>query len=273
MKLTRRRCLRTLGGLVAAGSGFLLEGFARADFQSDQQKEQFLRSARIVSTEEIGHGVTSPRKATMEWQGSTHAASIQVVDLPLGDFFGADGTTAPMRDCWRFNVAAYKVDRLIGLKMVVVTVARNFQTKPAGFSWWVDDVMGEEIDRIKQGWVPPDQKAFDEARAVVQVFDELIINIDRNLSNLLITKSWDLALIDHSRSFIPYKGIRNTENLKRCSRALLKEMRAMKLAAVQNAVGTYLTSREVSALMSRRDRIVEFFDAKIKADGEENVLF
>jgi hypothetical protein len=47
----------------------------------------------------------------------------------------------------------------------------------------------------------------------------------------------------------------------------------MKLAAVQNAVGTYLTSREVSALMSRRDRIVEFFDAKIKADGEENVLF
>jgi hypothetical protein len=47
----------------------------------------------------------------------------------------------------------------------------------------------------------------------------------------------------------------------------------MKLAAVQNAVGTYLTSREVSAFMSRRDRTVEFLDAKITADGDENMLF
>jgi len=46
----------------------------------------------------------------------------------------------------------------------------------------------------------------------------LVINIDRNLANLLITKSWKIVLIDHTRCFTPYLGIRNKENLTRCSR-------------------------------------------------------
>ena len=36
---------------------------------------------------------------------------------------------------------------------------------------------------------------------VVRVFDQLIHNVDRNLTNLLILKDWTIVMIDHSRSF------------------------------------------------------------------------
>jgi len=273
MICTRRDHLRFLSGAIAGG--ILPAGAAPVDFSSysDADKEQFLKTATIVSVENIDHGVTKPVKATLVAGNIEHVAQIQVVDKELPDFFPKGGGPIPMRDVWRFNVAAYKVDRLLDLRMVTVSVARSYQGKPAAFSWWVDDVMFEEVERIKKDITPPDPEGFQRQRALGQVFDELIINIDRNLGNLLITKSWKIALIDHTRTFTPYHGIRNQDNLTRCSRGLLAKMKTLTAAAVTDAVGTHLTGPEVKALISRRDRIVEFFEQAVKAKGEESVLF
>jgi hypothetical protein len=240
---------------------------------TDAEKEKILLSGTIVKTEEIGHGVTKPIRATLRLGDREHAAKIQVVDKALPDFFGEDNKPVPMRDAWRFNVAAYRLDRVMKLGMVTVAVPRAFQGKPAGFSWWVDDVMFEEVERLQKGIEPPDPEDFTRQREVSRVFDELIINIDRNHSNLLITRSWKLALIDHSRSFNPYRGIRNRENLTRCSRALLEQMRGLTTPKITGAVGRHLTATEVAAVLARRDRIVEFFEKSIREKGEAKVLF
>jgi len=271
--LSRRTYLQSMGALLAA-SRFPASA-ADIDFRtySDAEKEKFLLSAKIVSASEIGHGVTHPVKVQMELAGVIHDASIQIIDKEMPDFFGTDGTRVSMRDSWRFNIGAYKIDRLLGLNMVAVAVQRAYLSKPAGFSWWVDDVMFEEAERIKKDIAPPDPESFDRQRSLTYVFDELILNIDRNLSNLLITKGWKLALIDHSRSFTAYRGIRNKENLKRCSRSLFEAMKTLASASVAKATGAYLVGSERDALLSRRDRIVEFFQARIKEKGEENVLF
>ena len=271
--LSRRMYLKSVGAVFAASR--LPAYMADSDFlsYSDAQKEKFMLSGKIISASEIGHGVTHPVKVELSLDGVTHAASIQRVDKALSDFFASDGTRAAMRDSWRFNIAAYKLDRLLDLRMVAVTVQRAYLGKPAGFSWWVDDVLFEEADRVKKDIAPPDAASYDRQRAVSRVFDELIINIDRNLSNLLITKDWKLALIDHSRSFTPYPGIRNKENLTQCSRSLFEAMKALTAASVAKAVETYLTGPERDALLGRRDRIVEFFQDRIREKGEANVLF
>ena len=272
MTQTRRTHLKSLRSMLAAPFMSLAAG---PDFSSytDKAKEKFLLTGRIVSVEEIGHGVTKPLKVTLELDGITHAAKIQSIDKVLPDFFAEDGTRVPMKDSWRFNIAAYKVDRLLQLNMVTVEVPRLYKGKPAAFSWWVDDVMFEEVERIEKDLTPPDPKDFERQRAVSRVFDELIINIDRNLSNLLITKRWKLALMDHSRSFTPYHGIRNKRNLTQCSRNLLEMMKKLTPASVSRAVETHLTPPERQALIARRDRIVDFFEQRAKEQGEENVLF
>jgi len=248
---------------------------ATPDFNgySDAQKEELLKLGKIVSVEEIGHGVTKPLKVRLELNGVEHLGQIQTVDKDLPDFFPEGGPPVHMRDSWRFNVAAYKLDRLLSLNMVPVTVQRTYKTKPAAFTWWVDDVMFEEVDRIKKELTAPDPEKFDRQRALGAIFDELIINIDRNLANLLITNSWNVVLIDHSRSFTAYPGIRNEAKLSRCSVAFMAKLKALTAGQVTAAVGALLTAAEVRALMARRDLIVDWFGRAAKTKGAENVWF
>ena len=194
MITNRRTHLLALGGLLIRPSvaGFLAE----PDFSkySDIQKEMLLRDGVIVSTAAIDQGVTKPIKAQIRLKDATHAAQIQTINRALPDFFGEDGTVVHMYDSYRFNVAAYRIDRLIKLNMVAVAVARRYNGKPAAFSWWVDDVKGDELQRIEEKWTPPDPEAFERQRALTKVFDELIINIDRkNRSINLSIKAKDNA--------------------------------------------------------------------------------
>ena len=273
MKHSRRELLLALGGVVAyARFGGV---HAQTDFASysDADREAFLRGGTVASVSDIGEGVTKPIRAELSWKGVTHAAQIQVVNRQLPDFFGEDGTVLPQRDAWRFNVAAYRIDRLLKLNMVPVSVSRAYNGTPGAFTWWVDDVKGQETQRVRESWTVPDPERFEQQRAIGRVFDELIMNIDRNLGNLLITNSWQVVLIDHTRTFTPYRNIRNRTNLTRCSRALLAQMSALTEGAIAKSVGMSLTRVEIRALLARRDLIVAFFAEEAKTKGAENVLF
>ncbi len=273
MMTSRRQHLQILFGAVVGGSAARAEGF-NFDAYTDAQKENFMMKATIISAKEIGHGITKPIRLEMKLGEVVHSSKVQTVDKELSDFFPEGGGKGiPMKDSWHYNVAAYKLDRLLKMNMVTPEVARPYQGKPSALSWWVDGVQFEEVDRIKKNIIPPDVADFDNQKAIITVFDELIINIDRNLSNLLITKSWKIALIDHSRAFNAYPGIRNKANLTRCSKSLLKEMRALTAGTLKQAVGTHLTASEMKGVLGRRDRIVEFFEQEVKAKGEQAVLF
>jgi hypothetical protein len=273
MSCTRRTHLSILFGLVAGGTANAQATPPDFNTYKDPDKEKFLAAARILSVEQIGHGVTKPIKVSLELNGARHAGQIQAVDKPLPDFFPKSGPPVPMWDSWRFNIAAYKVDRLLDLRMSPVSVRRTYRGKPAAFTWWIDDVMFEEIDRIKQDAAPPDPENFARQLAVAKVFDELIFNIDRNLANLLITKNWRIALIDHSRTFTAHHGIRNEANLTRCSRTLLMRMKDLSAERVSAAAAPFLTKVEIAALIARRDLILDFFERETKTKGVENVLF
>jgi hypothetical protein len=273
MTICRRVALAALGGLLV--SSVFGDARTQTDFSAytDAEKETLLLKGTIVSTEVFPRGVTKPVVAELRLNDVTHKAKVQTIDKVLPDFFGEDGTVLPMRDSWRYNVAAYKLDRLLKLNMVAVEVARPFKGVRGSFSWWVDDVKGEDAQRMKENWTPPDAENFERQRALIKVFDELIINIDRNYGNILITNSWRLALIDHTRSFVAYPKIRNKDNLTRCSRDLMANMAALTTKTVTEQVGNLLTPQEVAALLARRDRIVAFFKEEAAKKGEGRVFF
>jgi hypothetical protein len=270
---SRRSHLRFLCGALAAGLPSRRAVAAGTSAYSDSEKENFLKLAKIVAVEQIGHGVTKPLKVKLALNGAQHAGQIQTVDKDLPDFYPKSGPPVAMRDSWRFNVAAYKIDRLLNLNMAPVTVQRAYNGKPAALTWWVDDVLFEEAERIKKNLMPPDPENFARQRALGSVFDELIINIDRNLANLLITKSWNVVLIDHSRAFTAYPGIRNEEKLTRCSLGLMASLKALSADKVKASVGALLTDAELRAMMARRDLIVAWFEREAKTKGADSVFF
>ena len=229
---------------------------------TDAQKEEFLRRARIVEARELSKGITSSVRATLTDGTLTHDAHIQDIDQHKEQFRSKDGVEFNFRDSWRFNVAAYKIDRLLDLQLVPVAVQRTWRGRRAAFSWWVDDVMMDEGERLEKNLSAPDLKCWNEQTRLLRLFDELIDNADHNLGNMLITNTWRIWAIDHTRAFRFSKTPRHPERLVAIDRSVLRKLEALDFKAVKQAVDKQITDADVRNLLARRDAIVERFKAR-----------
>jgi len=238
---------------------------------SDAEKDKFLAEGTIEGMVAIDHGVTKPQRAKLAYKGMTHDGHIQTISRELPPFI-RDGNAYPNHDSWKYNVAAYRIDRMLDVNMVPNAVVRKFHNGNTAFSWWADNVMMEEVERRKKELKPPDAEAWDRQVETGKVFDELIINIDRNLGNLLVSKDWKLILIDHTRAFTAYPNIRNTENLNRVSRHMVAKMKELNKENLTAKVGDMLTAAEIDALLQRRDKIIAYFE-KLAAEKGENAVY
>ncbi len=225
---------------------------------TDAQKEDFLLHAKVVKTKSASKGVTGSLRATLTDGTLTHEAHIQQIDERKQQFQGTNGGVEfDFRDSWTFNVAGYKVDRLIGMNMVPVSVERRWNYKDSAFTWWLDDVMMDEQARLKAKTEPPDVGTWNQQMQMVRTFDELIANIDRNLGNLIITKDWRLWPIDHTRAFRTNRELKTPANVTRADRAVIERMKALDKETLRNATGKYLTTFQIDAILARRDAIVK----------------
>ena len=224
---------------------------------SDAEIEAFLLKADVVKTKGTPKGVTGSLRATLSDGKITHDAHIQDIDESKREFQSMSGTEFNFRDSWTFNVAGYKIDRLIGMNMVPVSVSRRYRSKASAFTWWVDEVAMDEGDRLKKKVTPPDYKTWNEQMQLVRMFDQLIYNIDRNMGNLLITKDWRVWAIDHTRAFRNHDQLKTPNNVTRCDRQVLERLKALTADTLKREVGDYLDQWQIKSLLARRDLIVK----------------
>jgi hypothetical protein len=227
------------------------------------QKEEFLAKAKIVSAKPAAKGVTDTMRATLSDGTIKHDASIQRIDETKHNIPGPYGTELLFRDSWQYNVAAYKLDRLLGLNMIPATVSRKYEGSSAAFTWWVDDVAMDEGQRQAKKAQPPDKDLYDEEMATVNVFDQLIYNIDRNVGNLLYDKDWQMWMIDHTRAFRMSTDLMDAKMLTRCDSQMLEKMKQLDAATLKKEIGQYdVGDSQIKGLLARRDKIVKIFEAK-----------
>jgi hypothetical protein len=243
---------------------------------SPPEMEDFLLHAGIVATKRTLKGVTGARQVTLSDGRTTHDAQVQDVDIAKAIFeVGPKNTEINFKDAYRYNIAAYRLSRLLGLDNVPMSVLRTVNSKPAAVTWWIDDVAMEEGDRQKIKPVPvgPDPPRTSGYIHILRVFDELIQNRDRNAGNIIWTKDWTMWMVDHTRAFRLGKDLLKPQLLERCERTLCESLRALTATALTDAIGKSLTKQEIDALLARRDLIVKLFDEKIAQRSEAAVLY
>ena len=173
---------------------------------SPAEQENFLLTAKVIRSHPLSVGVTRSIRATLSDGKLTHDAHIQHVDESEPSFELATGYELNFRDSYKFNIAAYRLDRMLGLGMIPPAVDRKIDGKPAALSWWVDDVMMTEKTRYTSKLKPPDSDVWNQQIYRLRVFDQLIYNIDRNLGNMVISNDWKIWMIDHT---LPPSGYKN----------------------------------------------------------------
>jgi hypothetical protein len=269
---------RTLSyGLLALCAGSQLlhpqEQAAPAKHYTRAEMEAFLLHANVVKKKPIGTGVTNSERATLSDGNLEHDAHIQSIDVQNNSFTSTKGTELNFKDTYKFNIAAYRLDQILGLNMTPVSVERKIAGKSAAVTWWVDDKMFDEVDRVKQGVPPPDKDAWNKQMYAVRVFDQLIFNTDRNLGNLVIDKNWQMWMIDHTRAFRINTKLKSDKDLVMCDRKLLAALRTLDEDTLKEKLMPYINKTEIKAMLARRDLIVKFFEKAVAEKGQGVVLY
>ncbi len=261
-------------GLLALFAGVSLAvSQEHATHRTRAEMEEFLLNANVVSRKTLGQGTTDSERATLSDGKLEHDAHIQSVDVSTNEFKTLHGSELNFKDSFKYNIAAYRLDKILDLNMIPVSVPRKVGGKSSAVTWWVDDKMMDEVDRKKQGLEPPDKDAWNKQMYVVRVFDQLIYNTDRNLGNLVIDKQWRMWMIDHTRAFRTDPKLRSEANLVMCDRKFLANMRKLDEDTLKEQLLPYLTKTEIKSMLTRRDKIVKFFDDAVASKGEGAVHY
>ena len=223
------------------------------------QEEQFLLTARIENAVTVDKGIAHTQKVTLTDGRRTHPAHVQTIDIYMPLFKGKDGSEEKeFKDCYKFNVAAYHLAKLLHLDyMVPVSVIRTIDGKQAAVDWWIDDVLMDERERLSKNIQPPDIPTWNREMDTIRVFDQLIYNMDRSQENLLITKDWKPWMIDHTRAFRKWTTLRDPSKVTHATPALYRAIQQLRRQDVVRELGPYLTAEEIEGLMARRDLIVQ----------------
>jgi hypothetical protein len=251
--------------------------FTPEEIAEDAKWEEFLKSAEIISKRQFGGGevVTAPWKLALEKDGIKHDAVWK----------NPEGLQKGFLEGWKWEIAAYRLDRYLELNMVPPTVEREFQGKGGCCQLWVTaemDLRRKTREKIKT----PTGKAYYWNNAVYlqRAFDNLIANEDRHQGSILVTKDWRMILVDHTRSFRTSKKFSTeliyTEKhpagpkiMRKLPRSFVEKLKALNLELMKDIVGKYLTDKEIEAVLIRRDLILKEIDKLIKMHGEAEVLY
>jgi hypothetical protein len=239
-----------------------------------EQMEVFLVTGKIIQEKTTSTGVTRPIRATLSDGVLTHDAQFQTVDQAKALFTAGKASEVDFKDTYRYNIAGYRLAQMVGLQTVPMSVERRYKNKDAAVTWWVDDVMFDELGRAKQAdKLGPDPERTQKQIHIMYVWDELIQNRDRNGGNILWTKDWTLWLIDHTRAFRTGGSLLKPDRLVRVERTMFDKMKQLSEASVSEVMKRTLNRGEIRAMLKRRDALVQLFEKQIAQRGEAAVFF
>lgn len=274
----RKKIIFIISIILAVGfSTQAVAQFTPEELTEREKWEKLLQDANIVGQEQMRgkEAVTEPWVLDLELDGVKFRA---IWKNPLGRMKG-------FLESWKWEIAAYRIDKLIGLDMVPVTVERRFQKDLGSCQLWIEDTFTLK-DKAEKKLKTPSYKVFPWNRALFKqrAWDNLIYNTDRHQNQYLITQDWRMLLIDHSRSFATSKASvrkliydeKYAEGpflMKELPRTLYENIKALTAEKIKGVVGDYLTDNEIEAVLKRRDLIVSWMEKRIKELGEDKVLY
>jgi len=177
-------------------------------------------------------------------------------------------------DSYKYDIAAYELSKLLGLKIVPPVVEREIEGITGSLQLFLVDCMKERV-RISKKIEPPDPEKFQNALEEIKVFDNLVRNEDcLNPDDVFIhNKDWRVCRVDYSTAFLPDVELIPGCYISRCSRKLYNNLLNLDSELVKSKLMPYLNNQEIETLLRRKELIIGIIQQLIKEKGEDAVLY
>ncbi len=224
--------------------------------------EELLNNAEVRSVEDIPMGVTNPRRVKLKHGDVTFEAAFKPIKF---------GKQHGFWESYQAEVAAYEMDKLLGLGMVPPTVKRSVKKNTGSLQFWVHNC---ELYRDVMANTPQ-TSSWSHQLSRMKMFDILINNGDRNAQNFLVDADAHIILIDHSRAFISSKKLlKNKKKLpNQYDRALVEKLRTLDRETLDASFKGVLRGGRIKAILERRDFLLSHVDKLVEERGEAQVFF
>lgn len=156
------------------------------------------------------------------------------------------------------SVAAYRLDQLLELDMVPVTVVREIDGDEGSLQFLPNN-LSNEFERSANGQGGGASCPITEQWAAMYVFDVLIYNVGRSQQRMLYdASSWHLMLSEHDRAFSTRKG--RPQHLKNVALPVTQgwknALTSLSNEVLEETFSDVLDKRRIRALAARRDEIL-----------------
>ncbi len=232
---------------------------------TDEYLINYYQNAKVTAQKELGDFYTNPIRLTFDLNGKQHRAIFKYLDTDKKLEDKRWGKAGNFADRYIYDLAAYKLDRLLGLNMVPFVMEYKHDGKDGILQYWVEDSVSNtqliEEKRKLKGYCTK-----ESGRELMQIFDWLIYNEDRNTGNELYTEDdAQLWLIDHTRAFrvknsLPKYDNEVSERLtppNNISSAFKEMLLKLDKENLKKALGKHLHRKQIDSILKRRNLILE----------------
>lgn len=250
------------GQPMPATSGVTSEPWACRELggmSCERELEEFLRSADVVAIEDLGEGITHPRRVTLQKDGRHARAIFKTVDITSTDIAYTNRFEQVFTDRYVYEVAAYRIDRMLGIGLVPVTVVRSIDGELGSLQLWIEGAMKIQ-DAFDRDLPIGDAGLMLQRLMLMYVLDAMIYNVDRNFTNILVRPERDhLFLIDHSRAFRTAKKLPSLKEERPIPvpGRVARELRGLDLEALTSELDDLLKPQQIRAVEARRRLLVD----------------
>jgi len=208
---------------------------------TDDQLEEFLRHAEVVANE-----APPPERA------GARLLSLRRGELGLRALF----ITAPAAGRWQHEVAAYRLDRLLGIDMVPVTVERKIDGKAGALQFWIEKAPSAAVverERIRL----PDWCSLGPQYGLMRAFDALTGFAGRRSENVLLGRDDGLArLVDFAAAFTTARGLDARVAPPPVGAELARRLATLDAAKLGESLSPWLGRVQQRAILARRDALL-----------------
>ena len=193
-----------------------------------------------------------------EYQTQQSNNGIVQLELKNGDeAFYAQFLKLKKRDTNR-ALAAYRLDRLLGLHMVPTTVVRKINGNDGIVLQWDRRALSER-ERATRGRQRPNYCERGSDYQLLAAFDALIGKLDRSADNLWYdTATWKIRLTDNHRAFGSKAALPKYATQPQLPQQMAVALEALAPGELSNLLAGLLKSAEIKALLKRRDMILNW---------------